>query len=194
MTTAQHNKATQPIFDAKGRYASALFDLALEDSALAERQEEVAQLLALIEESEVLRDILTDQSLAGAAKEGAVKKLAQEVGFSNSLRSFMCLVIQKGRAAELGDILATFQRIADGHNNIVHIGIASTQVLNPSQQERLAQLCLKNFGEGCKIEFTIDEALIGGVKLNLPNQVIDASVAAKFSHLEDNFRNHFQTI
>lgn len=189
MNAAPRNKNEMPIFDAPGRYAYALFELALEENQLSERVQELRDLSSMIAASGELAAFLENQSLSRAVKTTAMKKLAAQAEFSPSLTSFLLLVMDRGRSASLAAIAHAFIKISDIHNLVVPIGITSAAPLTSAQQEKLTQLCATHFGADAKISFLVDDSLLGGVKLNLPGRVLDASLAEKFSQLEQQF-NH----
>ena len=188
----QHNNS--PIFDVKGRYAYALFELAQEEDTLAALEQEMSQLQTLITEDNHLIAMMESQTISQEEKLSAIEALAARAGFSATLHHFLALIIKNNRAHLLPDILATFRQISDQHKGITHIDIRCAQELKPPQQDKLQHLCQNHFGEKTQIKFSIDESLMAGVQINLPNYVLDATLAAKFSQLEDNFKHYFQTI
>ncbi len=193
MSATPHNKNEMPIFDLLGRYAYALFELALEEGDLEGRTAEVEGLAGAINESQDLRALLEDQSQSIKTKQQALEQVGALVNFSPTLRRFIALVIEKSRSAELGAIAETFLKIAALHNNIVPIDVASAAPLNPSQEAKLQALCVEHFGDAALVQFSVDPTLLAGVKLNLPGRVIDASWAEKFAQLNENFKTHFST-
>jgi len=188
--------AAKPIiaFDMPARYANALFQLAREQEQIEHVAQHMRQLAELIRDVPECRNLLNNQTIDMPERKYAMKNIMAKLNLSSLVQNFVSLVLTKGRAADLPRMLQAFDAQLDAYQNITHIQITSADKLNESQTQKLHQICKNHFGEKIEITFHVDPALLGGLKIALPDQPLDASLIGKLSQLEDGFQNYFQAI
>ncbi|MET4781908.1 F0F1 ATP synthase subunit delta [Glaciihabitans sp. UYNi722] len=92
-------------------------------------------------------------------------------------------LMQQPRGRRIGELLRTAASIvADQANLSVAIVTSATPVAAP-QLKRLQEGLAKSYGRELKINLVVDPALIGGLRVQVGDDVIDGSVASKLKEL-----------
>lgn len=162
-------------------YANSLFEAAKEKGrlepvrddlhAFAEAVEQVPQLKALLESPEVesrpkveaLREILTD---------------ADEF-----VRNFLLLVVEKGRAAELGEMVKEFDALVAAEEGILDVELTTAVELSEEDAKKLLEQIEKVSGRRLRARREVDPNLIGGFVLRAGSHRADASVRGRLQRL-----------
>lgn len=155
-------------------YAEAVFKLAKERNALlawSEMLELIAavatdkQIKALIGNPQIplktLRDIICGACNGGLNKEG---------------KQFVGLLIENKRLSVLDQIVNLFEEFKAKHESSLEARIRSAFSLNESQLDKLISVLENRFQRKINAQVDVDTGLIGGVKIEIGDQVIDCSV------------------
>ena len=98
-------------------------------------------------------------------------------------KNFVQVLADNGRLAQLPDIAALFEQSRDRHENVLEATIESAFELTDAQKAAIVDTLKKRFGKGIKATTTVNPELIGGVSIQIGDEVIDASVRGKLSQL-----------
>ena len=74
--------------------------------------------------------------------------------------------------------------IADSKNEITADVVSATS-LSKSQLEKLAKALKASFGKDININSTVDQSLIGGMKVKVGSRMIDTTILAKLNSLQN---------
>jgi F-type H+-transporting ATPase subunit delta len=104
-------------------------------------------------------------------------------------KSFIELLAQNDRLAVLPEIRALFADHKNDVEGVKDAHIASAYPLGEAQIAELSRDLQRRFG--CKIETTVavDPTLIGGVRISVGDQVIDASIRGKLAQMASALKN-----
>ncbi|MQY52430.1 F0F1 ATP synthase subunit delta [Rhodocyclus tenuis] len=168
-------------------YAEAVFRLALEKKALDAWSEQLS-LLAAISVDEHVRSRLNDPELTAAQKaELVLALLGNEVGSDES--SLVRVLADNGRLALLPEIASLFAALKGAEEGVKDAVIHSAFPLDDAQLATLLGDLEKRFGSRLKAEVVVDQSLVGGVKIVVGDQVLDASVRGKLEALGAALKN-----
>ncbi|HVL30377.1 MAG TPA: ATP synthase F1 subunit delta [Sphingomicrobium sp.] len=170
---------TDPISDA---YAKALFDLAREQNALAEVEQEIEQVVQLLEEHGQLSAIFAHPAIDAQDRARTIEKLFKGRVSTTTLH-FLLILNRKGRLGYLRAIRAAFDRLAKAHRGEVDVEVHTARPLNPAQFDQVAARVSKFIGKKAVLHPHVDAKLIGGLKVRIADRLIDASVAAQLRKL-----------
>jgi F-type H+-transporting ATPase subunit delta len=92
-------------------------------------------------------------------------------------------LVQQPRERRVRELLSrAMDIVADQRGSIVATVITATP-LNPSQSERLSSVLSRRYGKKVGLNAVIDRSVVGGLRVQIADDVIDASVAARLSDL-----------
>ncbi|MFJ1299921.1 F0F1 ATP synthase subunit delta [Pseudomonadota bacterium AL_CKDN230030165-1A_HGKHYDSX7] len=165
-------------------YAEALFGAARDDKAglavWAGLVDELAQVAANADVREAMTDPRLDDTRRAQIFTGLIKsELPQAV------RNFIDLLVQNDRLLLLPIIATQFAELKNRHEGTAQAEITSAFELSDAQVNELISALEVKFGLKLKPHVSVDQSLIGGVRVAVGDQVLDTSVKAQLARLRD---------
>jgi len=167
------------------RYATALFELAHEDDEIAALERDADALAQALEVSADLRAMIASPLHGRAEQTAAITALAGKMGLSALTGNTLGLMAEKRRLFTLPQFVTELRRLIALHKGEVTAEVRSARALTKAQSEKLAGTLADLAGKDVKINATVDESLIGGLVVKLGSRMIDTSIAAKLSRLQN---------
>lgn len=159
-------------------YAEAAFELAKTTGTLASWQEVLDRLAAAMQDS-VMRECISDPRLTTETLVELFKAAAGELTAEQS--NFLHILVENRRLEVLPEISAQFAELKNTQEGTREALVTSAFPLTEAQREKLIETLERKFGCQIKATVEIDPELIGGVRIALGDQVIDASVRGKLN-------------
>jgi len=163
------------------RYAQGLFELAEENGTVAEKKEQAAGLLKVLEESDDFMLFLRAVKVTGDEKKQMIETVFQETLDADMIR-FLKLLVDKRRMINLREILMQYDRLANEKLGIETAVVSSARKLSDGDMERIQAALEKKTGKKIVLRNHVDESLIAGIKVTVGNNVTDVTVK---SQIED---------
>ena len=162
-------------------YAEALFEAAKEGGRLAQVHEALADFAAAIEATPELASGLRNPQLEPDAKARILADLAgdEEPLFANFLR----LVAEKGRAGEIGEIAAEFERLMAKEQRRLTVELTTARELSDEEAQEIVAQIEKAAGRTVEATRQVDPDLVGGIVLQAGSYRVDASVRGRLERL-----------
>lgn len=168
------------------KYAEAILAVASAENDGAEVEDELFRFARAVEGSDDLRLALSDAKIPAARRQQIVEDLIGDQATSTTT-ALISMLVAAGRG---GDI----QRIAD---QVVELGAASRAKavaevysvieLTDDQQIRLASSLKSATGKDVEIKVIIDETVMGGLLVQIEDEVIDGTVRTRLKQLREAF-------
>ncbi len=165
------------------RYATALFDLALEAKDLDGVEAGLKSLATLIIENENLAKVLGAPLHSVDEKKAVLNALADKIQLPELARRFIGVVTQNGRAADLVGIEKAFSEQLALHRGTTRVVAVSAQKLTAAEATKLTSTVSTALGRDVEVELEVNPALIGGLQLRVGSRLIDASLRTKLDGL-----------
>lgn len=95
-------------------------------------------------------------------------------------------LIEKGKTNELNSLSRDIMQARKNRDNIIELTAISSHALSETQLEAIKRTVLKISPKADKVIINqkIDESIIGGVRLEFANHLLDLSVSAKLNKLK----------
>jgi len=162
------------------RYARAIFELAQEQGQVAEWHERVEKVRDLMSDPEVAR-VLTNPTIATERRMALVSG-APHV-FDAEATNLAKLLIESDRVRDVVGIEEEFQRLADEAAGRVRATVTTAVELTASDRDRVADGLSKRLGKDVDLDVLVDPSILGGLKLQYGDRLVDASVATRLQQL-----------
>ncbi|KPN72822.1 F0F1 ATP synthase subunit delta [Neisseria sp. 74A18] len=161
-------------------YAKALFGLAQEKNQIQSWLGGLKELASVVQQEKVAAFVeQPEQSVAEKAD-----ALAKLVDLSDSnLKNFVLVLAEQKRLQILPEVYAQFQDLTLALNHTKQAVIYSAYPLNESQLNDLTNELQQRFGTNLVATTQVDTSLIGGVKVEIGDQVLDLSLQGKLNAL-----------
>ncbi|WP_153117816.1 F0F1 ATP synthase subunit delta [Rhodocyclus tenuis] len=168
-------------------YAEAVFRLAREGKALTAWSERLS-LLAAISADEQVRSRLDDPELSATQKAALISSLAGAPSGGDET-NLISVLAENGRLVLLPEIATLFAALKGAEEGVKEATIHSAFPLDDAQLATLLGDLEARFSSRLKAEVVVDQSLIGGVKIVVGDQVLDASVRGKLEALGSALKN-----
>ncbi|NDY84181.1 F0F1 ATP synthase subunit delta [Orrella sp. NBD-18] len=165
-------------------YAEALFAAARDEKAGLAAWAEQVQRLAEVISVEDVRAAMVDPRLEDAQRVSVFLSLVQPA-VDKPLQNFVTLLISNDRLVLLPQIVEQFHALKDEAEGVAQADITSAFPMTDEQVSELIKLLEPKFGLKLKPHVTVDATLIGGVRVNVGDQVLDTSVQAQLVRMRD---------
>src|SRR5690606_33354160 len=100
-------------------------------------------------------------------------------------QNFLTLLAENDRLELLPEIAQQFAQLKNRHDGVAEARIESAFALTDAQVAELMAGLEKKFGVKLKSTVSIEPSLIGGVRVSVGDQVLDASVRAQLERMRD---------
>ena len=167
------------------RYAAAMFSLAGEENAVADRGDDLARAVETLGNAEVV-EALDSPRLDVADRVRLALDLVDGIG--DRVRNLVRLLVERKRIAILPGILEQYRVLADRAAGVVH---ADVTVAVPASSALIAQITTslrERFGASVRVEVHTDAAIIGGLVIRIGDRLIDNSVRTHLQQLQASLR------
>jgi F-type H+-transporting ATPase subunit delta len=135
-------------------------------------------------ESRELREVLANPAIPGAQKLRVLDALAGRLGMLAQIRNFVAVVIDHGRLAEFGDMVAEFATVSDEQAGLAEAQVTSAHPLNEADKAELEAQIAKLAGGRVRATYSEDKSLLGGAVVKIGSTVYDGSIRTQLLELK----------
>jgi F-type H+-transporting ATPase subunit delta len=160
------------------RYARAIFELADDEGNLEAWGERLAQVREVLTDPEVAR-VLTNPTIATEQRMALVTDLFDGSEATNLAK----LLIESDRVRDVDAIAEEFQRLADEAAGRVRATVTTAVELSSEDRDRVAGELSRRLGKEIHLDVLVDPGILGGLKLQYGDRLVDASVATRLQQL-----------
>jgi len=167
------------------RYATAVFELAVENKILDGLEHDITVLEEVLAESADLRALIHSPIYSRTQKMAAIKAVAAKLDLSETMRNTLELMATKRRLFVLPQLLKQLRALIAEEKGEVTAEVVVAKALSKAQQEKLAKALKKSVGKDVKIQASVDDSLIGGMIVKVGSKMIDTSIRSKLQNLQN---------
>jgi F-type H+-transporting ATPase subunit delta len=162
------------------RYAKAVFEVATQEGQVEEWGRRLAQVREVLSDSDIA-SVLTNPTIA-TDQRMALVSAAPHV-FDGEATNLAKLLIEANRVRDVRDIEEEFQRLVDEAADRVQATVTTAVELTPEDRDRVEAELSKRLGKEIRLHVVVDPRILGGLKLQYGDRLVDASVATKLQQL-----------
>lgn len=167
------------------RYAKALLNIATEKQVVEQYSEELAQVVSVLQGEDVLRLLLDSPTFPLEKKAAIMGDLAELLKLSDGMKSFLGLLIEKGRSSYLPQIQVNYRKFADALSGLMRARLSSASELSSERCEAIKKELEKQTGKQVVMSVKVDESLIGGLQAEMGGKLFDGSVKTQLKRITD---------
>jgi F-type H+-transporting ATPase subunit delta len=167
------------------RYAKALVQLGSEGGFIDRFRDELSAVDKMFAGSPELRSAFGDPALTLDQKKAIMKELVAKSACSELVGNFLMLLVDKNRTAFLGQIVQTYEKLADDFSGVIRPVIKSAFPLDDSQVTSIQQALEKKTGKKVVPQVQVDASLLGGVVTQIGDIAYDSSVKTQLKRIQD---------
>jgi F-type H+-transporting ATPase subunit delta len=166
-----------------GRYATALFDLAVDAKALDAVSASLATLKDALTGSADLKTLTTSPMVNRKAAAAGVAGVAASLGLDKLTTSFLGVLAGNRRLATLPAIIRDFNALAAARRGEISARVTAAHPLTAAQQKALSAKLKAGLGRDVALDITIDPAILGGLIVRVGSRMIDSSLKTRLDSL-----------
>jgi len=167
------------------RYGVAIFDLAKESKKLNVLEDDIAALEGALSDSPDFNALIQSPIYTRDQQGDAIAALAAKMALSPMITNALRLMASKRRLFVLPQLLAGLRSLIADEKGEITAEVTAATALTKAQQDKLAKSLKATMGKDVKIKLAVDESLIGGLVVKVGSRMIDTSIAAKLSNLQN---------
>ncbi len=168
-------------------YAQAVFRLARESQALTAWSDRLKRLAAIAQDAEMAKVVGNPKFSAGQVADLFVS-LTGEAG-NKELASFVGILAENERIDVLTQIQEIYEQLKSADEGVKEAVVTSAYPLDDAQLKNLMSQLESHFGSKLQPQVLVDAALIGGIKVTVGDQILDASVRGKLDAMATALKN-----
>ncbi|MEK6685020.1 MAG: F0F1 ATP synthase subunit delta [Pseudomonadota bacterium] len=158
-------------------YADAVYKMAVANNSLSQWSK-MLQLAAEIAEDEQVK-LLIGNPRVSAKQLGDIFLEIGRGKFNAEARNLVMLLIENKRVVVLSQISQLFEQLKARHEGVLEARIVSAFAIENRQLKKLVEDLEQKFKRKIEAQVSIDPELIGGIKVEVGDEILDASVRGK---------------
>ena len=167
-----------------GRYATALFELALEANTLDAVKADLDRFDALIAQSPDLARLVRSPVFSSKVKVPALAAVLDLVGLRGLCVQFLLTVASNRRLFAVRDIIKAYRALVARHRGEVAAQVTLAQEPSERHLAAIAEALNAVTGKNVVIDVKLDPALIGGLVVKLGSRMVDSSLRTKLNMIK----------
>ena len=166
------------------RYSLALFELASESSSLAQIEVNSISFLNLISKNNDFKILIKDPTLDRGVLTKVINTISENFKLESLFKNFLFFLITKRRFFYLEQILSSFNETCSEKRGELKAEIKSAKQLTQDEIDMITDELSNNFKSKIKLNYKLDQSLIGGLVVQVGSTMIDTSIKNKLQQIE----------
>ena len=150
---------------------------------------ELEDILELARSDAAFSEFLSSLTLAVKHRTDSLKKI-----FGGRIEAltlnFLLVLNEKGRLSHLPAIVAAYDTIAQERFGRIEVDVFTAEPISADELRGIKERLQSSLGKEAIVHPYTDGSMIGGVKLRIGDQLIDASIATQLRKLRDRLNDH----
>jgi len=167
-----------------GRYARALFELALESNAVNAVQADLQKFDALIAENADLARLVRSPVFSAEEQARALAAVLDKAGIAGLAAKFLNVVIANRRLFATRDIVAAYKGLVAKHKGEVTARLTAAEQINDARLAEIKDTLKSVTGKDVVVDVKIDPEIIGGLIVKLGSRMVDSSLRTKLNSIK----------
>ena len=168
-----------------GRYATALFELALEEKAVDAVRQDLDRFDALIAESPDLARLVRSPVFGADEQLKALTAILDKAGIKGIAANFLRVITTNRRLFAVRDMIRGFRMLLARHRGEVTAQVTVAEKLSGKNLDALKS-ALKSVtgGKDIDLDVKVEPAIIGGLIVKIGSRMIDSSLRTKLNAIK----------
>jgi len=166
------------------RYSRALYEVSKESDELKRIEEDVKNFQSLFDNNSEIKNFIQNPTYTTETQIKVIDILSEKLGFTKNFKNFFLLLIEKRRIFYIKKILESFLKLCLKKRGEITALLISSKKLLPAELENMSKELSSSIGSTIKLDYKVDQDLIGGLKLQLGSFMIDTSIKNKLKKYE----------
>jgi len=168
-----------------GRYATALFELALDNKAVDAVKNDLDQFDALVSSSADLKRVVRSPVFDADEQLKALSAILAKAGIAGLAANFLRVITTNRRLFAVRDMVRAYRALVARHKGEVTAQVTVAEKLSDKNLDAL-KTALKSVtgGKDIDLDVKIDPAIIGGLIVKVGSRMVDSSLRTKLNSIK----------
>jgi F-type H+-transporting ATPase subunit delta len=171
-----------------GRYATALFELALEEKALEKVEQDLNRFTSALDALEDLRRLVKSPVFTAEEQERAIAAILEKMEIEGLTANFLKLIARKRRLFAAPDMIKAFRALLARHRGQTSAEVTSALSLTESQLRALQTALKAALHKDVQLDQKVDATLLGGLVVKVGSRMVDSSLRTKLNSLKQTMK------
>jgi F-type H+-transporting ATPase subunit delta len=167
-----------------GRYATALFELALETNSIDAVKTDLDRFDALIAESADLARLVRSPVFTAEEQVRALRSVLNRAGLSGISAQFLLTVASNRRLFAVRDMIRAYGLLVARHRGEVSAQVTLAQPPRPEHLAAIKEALNAVTKKDVQVDVTVDPSIIGGLVVKLGSRVVDTSLRTRLNMIK----------
>ncbi len=168
-----------------GRYATALFELALDTNAVDAVKADLDRFDSLISESADLLRLVRSPVFAADTQGKALGAVLDSAGIGGLTAQFLKVVTANRRLFAVRDTIKAYRALVARHHGEVSAQVTVAEPLSETHRAAITDALKSVTGkENVGLDVKVDPAIIGGLVVKLGSRMVDSSLRTKLNSIK----------
>jgi F-type H+-transporting ATPase subunit delta len=177
-------KALPAVSGMAGRYATALFELALESEAVGPVQSDLNAFDALVAANPDLSRLVRSPVFSAGEQAKALAAILEKAGIGGIAANFLRVVAGNRRLFAAREMIRGFNALVARHKGEVTAQVTVAQALNEARLTEIRDALRAVTGQDVRMQVEVDASIIGGLKVKVGSRMVDASLRTKLNSIK----------
>jgi F-type H+-transporting ATPase subunit delta len=166
------------------RYAAALADVVIAQGEAREVQDELNAWGQMLEDNSALLEVFRNPTIPYEQKRNVLNTLNARMRVRPTTANFLQVLLQNHRLSELKEINQRFALQLDERSGVVSAQVTTARAVPEETKETLRTQIGTLTGKKVRLQFAVDEELIGGIVTRIGSTVYDGSVRTQLQQIK----------
>ena len=167
-----------------GRYATALFELALDNNAVDAVKADLETFEGLAAESADLARLIRSPVFGADEQTKALTAVLDKVGIGGLTAKFLKLVASNRRLFAVGQMIRAYRTMVARHHGEVTAQVTVAEPLSDAHRAAIEDALKSVSGKKVDLDVKVDPAIIGGLVVKLGSRMVDSSLRTKLNSIK----------
>ena len=166
------------------RYSRALFEVCKDLNELEKTESDIKSFQSLYDNNLEIKNFIQNPTHTIETQNKVLNLLAEKLNFSKNLKNFFLLLIEKRRIFFVKKIIVSFLKLCLKKRGEIKASLVSSKRLSKEELNEISSQFSQSMGSKIKFDYSVDENLIGGVKIQIGSLMVDTSIKNKLKKYE----------
>jgi F-type H+-transporting ATPase subunit delta len=167
-----------------GRYATALFELALEEKATDKVRADLDAFDKAIGDNADLQRLVRSPVFGADEQLKALSAILDKAGISGIAANFLRVITTNRRLFAVRDVIRGFRALVAKHKGEVSADVTVAEKLSDKNLSALKSALNSVTGKDVDLNVKVDPAIIGGLVVKIGSRMIDTSLRTKLNSIK----------
>jgi F-type H+-transporting ATPase subunit delta len=167
-----------------GRYATALFELALEDKAIDTVKADLERFDALLGESSDLLRLVRSPVFTDDEQSRALSAILERSVIGGLAANFLLFVTRKRRLFAVREMIKAYKALVASHKGEVTAQVTAAEKLSDAHLAAVKDALRSVTKQDVQVDLRVEPAIIGGLIVKVGSRMVDSSLRTKLNSIK----------